>query len=64
MFARVHARRGILTTRPRRSETRTYTIHNVDQKAKTLIIEHPARPEYTLLEPNPRRRPRAPTASK
>jgi len=31
-------------------ETRTYTIRNVDQKPKTLIIEHPARPEYTLLE--------------
>jgi len=31
-------------------ETKTYTIRNVDQKAKTLIIEHPARPGFQLLE--------------
>ncbi|HTT63899.1 MAG TPA: DUF4139 domain-containing protein [Bryobacteraceae bacterium] len=49
----IHARRGILTTRNAALETLTYTIHNVDQKAKTLIIEHPARPEYNLLEPKP-----------
>ena len=49
----VHARRGILTTRNAAVETRTYTIYNVDQKAKTLIIEHPARPEYTLLDRKP-----------
>ena len=30
-----------------------YTIHNVDQKAKTLIIEHPVRPDYTLLNQKP-----------
>ncbi len=34
-------------------ETKTYTIHNVDQKPKTLIIEHPARPDYTLLDRKP-----------
>ncbi len=34
-------------------ETRTYTIRNVDQKAKTLIIEHPLRPGYTLLNQKP-----------
>jgi predicted nucleic acid-binding Zn-ribbon protein len=34
-------------------ETRTYTIHNVDQKAKTLVIEHAARPEYNLLDRKP-----------
>jgi hypothetical protein len=49
----IHIRRGILTTRTAAVETRTYTIHNVDHKAKTLVIEHPARPEYTLLERKP-----------
>ena len=34
-------------------ETRTYTIRNVDQKAKTLIVEHPIRPGYTLLNQKP-----------
>ncbi len=32
-------------------EVKTFTIRNVDPKAKTLIIEHPQRPGYTLLEP-------------
>jgi hypothetical protein len=49
----IHARRGILTTRNATVETKTYTIHNVDQKAKTLIIEHAARPDYTLLDRKP-----------
>jgi hypothetical protein len=49
----IHARRGILTTRLAMVETRTYTIRNVDQKAKTLVIEHAARPEYTLLDRKP-----------
>jgi hypothetical protein len=49
----IHARRGILTTRNAVVETRTYTIHNVDQKAKTLVIEHTARPEYSLLDRKP-----------
>ncbi|SPE35373.1 conserved hypothetical protein [Candidatus Sulfopaludibacter sp. SbA3] len=45
----VHLNRGILTTRVAAEETRTYTVHNVDQKTKSLIIEHPLRPEYALL---------------
>jgi hypothetical protein len=49
----IHARRGILTTRNAVVETRTYTIRNVDQKAKTLVIEHAARPEYNLLDRKP-----------
>jgi len=49
----VHIRRGVLTARTAAVETRTYTIRNVDQKAKTLIIEHPARPDYTLLDRKP-----------
>jgi len=43
-------RRGVFTTRTAAVETQTYTIRNVDKKSKTLIIEHRARPDYTLLE--------------
>jgi hypothetical protein len=32
-------------------EVRTFTIKNVDPKAKTLLIEHPQRQGYKLLEP-------------
>jgi hypothetical protein len=46
----IHFRRGVLTTRTAAIETRTYTIRNVDRKPKTLIIEHPARPDYALLD--------------
>lgn len=53
LIREVHARRGVLTTRMAAVETRTYTIHNVDQKAKTLIIEHAARPQYVLLDRKP-----------
>ena len=48
-----HASRGLLTTKMAAEETRTYTIRNVDQKAKTLIVEHPLRPNYTLLNQKP-----------
>ncbi len=44
----------MLTTRQAVQETRTYTVRNVDQKAKTLIIEHAVRPGYTLLDRKPR----------
>lgn len=49
----IHLRRGVLTARTAAVETETYTIKNVDQKLKTLIVEHPARPEYTLLDRKP-----------
>jgi hypothetical protein len=49
----LHLRRGVLTSRVAAQETRTYTIKNVDAKAKTLIIEHPVRPQYTLLDRKP-----------
>lgn len=45
----IHASRGMLSVRSAAEETRTYTIRNVDQKAKTLILEHPLRHGYTLL---------------
>jgi hypothetical protein len=49
----IHLRRGVLTTRTAVEEIKVYTIRNVDQKAKTLIIEHPARPQYKLIEQKP-----------
>ena len=44
----VSAKRGIVTTRYALQEVKTYTIRNVDAKAKTLIIEHPLRYGYKL----------------
>jgi hypothetical protein len=49
----IHANRGTLSTKMAAEETRTYTARNVDRKAKTLIIEHPLRPGYTLLNQKP-----------
>ena len=49
----IHANRGVITTRSAIQETKTYTIKNVDQKAKTLILEHPERPQYKLLNQKP-----------
>ncbi|HUK15652.1 MAG TPA: DUF4139 domain-containing protein [Bryobacteraceae bacterium] len=49
----IHFNRGILTAKLAAEETRTYTARNVDQKAKTLIIEHPLRHGYTLLNQKP-----------
>ena len=47
----IHAYHGNLTSRYAVEEVKTFTIKNVDPKAKTLIIEHPQRPGYKLLEP-------------
>jgi len=46
-------RRGVLTTRSAIKETKTFTIRNVDAKEKTLIIEHPVRTGYKLLNQKP-----------
>ena len=49
----IHVNRGMLTARSAMQETKTYTIRNVDQRPKTLIIEHAERPEYKLLSQKP-----------
>ena len=49
----IHFRRGVLTSRMAAQETKTYTIKNVDAKPKTLVIEHPQRRGYSLLERKP-----------
>jgi hypothetical protein len=54
MVREVHVNRGVLTARYASEETKTYTVRNVDAKAKTLIVEHQVRAQYTLLSPNAR----------
>jgi hypothetical protein len=49
----IHLRRGLLTTRSAIEEVKTYNMKNVDAKAKTVIIEHPQRPGYKLLNQGP-----------
>ena len=49
----IHYARGLLTTRNAIQETKTYTIKNVDAAAKTIIIEHPVRSGYKLIEGKP-----------
>lgn len=53
MVREMHLRRGVLTTRSAVQETKTYTIRNVDQRPKTLIIEHAQRSGYKLLNMKP-----------
>jgi len=45
----IRANRGILIAKASTEETKTYTIKNVDPRAKTLIIEHPIRGGYKLM---------------
>ena len=53
MLSEFTLRRGILTTRHATRETRTFTIRNLDQQAKTVIIERPARPGYKPVGEEP-----------
>lgn len=47
------ARRGAVFAKSGTEETTVFTIKNVDARAKTLIIEHPLRPGYTILNQKP-----------
>ena len=49
----VHVVRGMLTASLSRVETTTYNARNVDNKAKTLIIEQPVAYGYTVVSPKP-----------
>ena len=49
----IHVNRGALIARTAQEETKTYTVQNVDAKAKTLVIEHGQRPGYKLLNQKP-----------
>lgn len=48
-----HLRRGILNTKSAVLETRTFTIRNVDNRGKLLIIEQPIRQGYKLVNQKP-----------
>ncbi len=47
------ATRGTITAKTGIEETTTYTIRNIDNRPKTLILEHPLRPGYKLLNQKP-----------
>ena len=47
----IHFRRGVLTARSAVEEIKTYSMNNVEARPKTIIIEHPQRPGYKLLDP-------------
>ena len=49
----ISAKRGVVTTRYSIQENKVYTIRNIDNKAKTLIIEHPLRSGYKLVDVKP-----------
>ncbi len=46
----LHAHNGLLLTRAATVQKKTYSIHNVDARAKTLIVEHPVRAGYDLID--------------
>ncbi len=46
----LHAHNGLLITRAAQVQKKTYSVHNVDPRAKTLIIEHPVRAGYSLID--------------
>jgi hypothetical protein len=46
--------RGTMTTTRELREKKTYIVRNEDTKARTLVIEHPARPEWKLAEDGPK----------
>ena len=48
-----HFRRGVMNTKTAMRETKTFTIRNVDDNAKTIILEHPVRPGYELIDGEP-----------
>lgn len=49
----VHVRDGVLQIRFAQRQTRTYNIKNVDQKAKTLMVEVPGGDGFHIVTPKP-----------
>jgi hypothetical protein len=49
----IRVRRGVMTTRTARVETKVYTMRNVDPRVKTVVVDHPLRPEYKLTAGKP-----------
>jgi hypothetical protein len=46
----LHVRNGLLISKYAQVTKRVYSVRNVDARAKTLIVEHPVRPGYTLID--------------
>jgi hypothetical protein len=46
--------RGTMTTTSELREKKTYLVRNEDTTARTLVIEHPARPEWKLSDDGPK----------
>jgi hypothetical protein len=46
----LHAHNGLLVTRAAQVQKRTYSVRNVDAREKTLVIEHPVRSGYNLID--------------
>jgi hypothetical protein len=46
----LHAHNGLLISKAAQVQKKTYSIHNVDAREKTLIVEHPVRPGYELID--------------
>ncbi len=49
----VRANRGTLTVKSTHRSTTTYSVKNVDAKAKTLVIEHPLQPDSKVIGTQP-----------
>ena len=49
----LHLKRGIMTIRAATVRKTSYSIANLDSKAKTLIIEHPLAEEFQVLSDKP-----------
>jgi len=47
----ISASRGVVTTKSAIERTTTYTVSNVDNRDKALVIEHPVVPSMKLLRP-------------
>jgi hypothetical protein len=52
-YLEFRATRGSLIAKMGVEETTTYTIRNIDNRAKTLVIEHPLRSGYKVLNQKP-----------
>ncbi len=52
----IHVANGTLRLRYSERQTRTYTIRNVDNKPKTLVVQQDGINEYSVLSPKPSER--------
>ena len=46
----LHAHNGLLISKTAQVQKKSYSVHNVDPRAKTLIVEHPVRAGFNLID--------------